>query len=122
MRLIDVEVAEKNWWQELRTNYADDYGKGFQAGLLAVIRQPTIDPAPKWIPVTERLPEEGKKVLTLDKWGHIHDRSLYKHMHGVTVFRPDGLSPGKDITHWMPLPGPPDMSNAKMTKENENHG
>ena len=43
MRLIDVEVAEKNWWQELRTNYADDYGKGFQAGLLAVIRQPTIE-------------------------------------------------------------------------------
>lgn len=46
MRLIDVEVAEKNWWQELRTNYADDYGKGFQAGLLAVIRQPTIEAEP----------------------------------------------------------------------------
>lgn len=29
---------------------------------------------PDWIPVKERLPEIGVRVLTLDKWGHIRDR------------------------------------------------
>ncbi len=32
------------------------------------------DKVPEWIPVKERLPEIGVRVLTLDKWGHIRDR------------------------------------------------
>ena len=87
MRLIDVEVAEKNWWQELRTTYADDYGKGFQAGLLAVIRQPTIDPAPQWIPVTERLPENEVDVLICARRGS-YKGGFYTHV--ATAFHTDG--------------------------------
>lgn len=29
------------------------------------------------------------------------------------VFRPDGLAPRKNITHWMPLPGAPEAHNGK---------
>ena len=61
----------------------------------------------EWISVKDRLPEIGLRVLTLDKWGHIHDRSLYRFNCGFLSFRPDGLEPGKDVTHWMPLPEPP---------------
>ena len=61
----------------------------------------------QWINVKDRLPEIGLRVLTLDKWGHIHDRSLYRFNSGFLSFRPDGLKPGKDVTHWMPLPHPP---------------
>ena len=60
-----------------------------------------------WISVKQRLPELNEKVLTLDKWGHIRDRELYAFIAGTVLFRPDGLRPGKDITHWMPLPEPP---------------
>ena len=61
----------------------------------------------EWISVKDSLPEIGVRVLTLDKWRHIHDRELYQYRSGGLVFRPDGLEPGNDVTHWMPLPEPP---------------
>lgn len=61
----------------------------------------------EWISVNDRLPETGERVLTLDKWGHIRDRELFRFKSGFICFRPDGLVPVKDITHWMPLPEPP---------------
>ena len=61
----------------------------------------------EWISVKDRLPEVGERVLTLDKWGHIHDRMLYQFVDGFISFRPDGLKPGSEVTHWMPMPQPP---------------
>ena len=62
----------------------------------------------RWISVKDRLPEEGIRALTLDKYGNIGVRAL-KRFAGEEnpLFRPDGLAPGKHITHWMPLPQPP---------------
>lgn len=53
----------------------------------------------KWHSCGERLPECGEAVLTYSKYGHIHDR-----IFDGTLFRPDGLKPGKDITHWRYMP------------------
>ena len=64
----------------------------------------------EWIRVYDRLPEPGERVLTHDKWGHIHDRVLYQFVDGCVLFRPDGLKPGKDVTHWMPLPEQPEVT------------
>lgn len=65
-------------------------------------------PLPRWIPVTERLPEQGKRYLVIrfDEvtktqfidilWHDAHDlwwNRLYKGQYNVT--------------HWMPLPEPP---------------
>ena len=61
----------------------------------------------RWIPVKERLPEEGITVLTFDKRGHVRDRALYTFRGGQRLFRPDGLAPGYDVLYWMPLPEPP---------------
>ena len=54
---------------------------------------------PRWIPVTERLPERFKRVLTVDKYGVI----TFNWISG------DGKnwSTGYHITHWMPLPPAP---------------
>ena len=70
---------------------------------------PTADVQPvRWIPVTERLPEQGKRYLVIrfDEvtktqfidilWHDAHDlwwNRLYKGQYNVT--------------HWMPLPEPP---------------
>ena len=46
MRLVDMDEVEKSWELELRANFSDDYGKGFRAGLTAVIRHPAIEVEP----------------------------------------------------------------------------
>ena len=62
----------------------------------------------RWIPVEERLPELETPVLVLDRRGNRMIRTLRKlATDKEPVFRPDGLVPGKHITHWMPLPEPP---------------
>ena len=69
---------------------------------------------PKWIPVTERLPEhaygEGDSVLTVSSLGSM--RVLY--FDGGNWCYPTGeaLTTARKypITHWMPLPEPPKES------------
>ena len=52
---------------------------------------------PQWIPVSERLPEDGANVLIFDKFG-THG-SIY------TLNYYDGfMLKHKGVTHWMPLP------------------
>ena len=50
---IEREAIEKAFAEEIRTNYLDDYAKGFQAALLAVMSIPIADVAPvrhgRWI-------------------------------------------------------------------------
>ena len=54
----------------------------------------------KWIPVTERLPEHGQEVI-------VYSGNILK----PTVFAYQFWNPKYDtwlrITHWMPLPKPP---------------
>lgn len=63
----------------------------------------------RWIPVTERMPELEVPVLVLDRRGNMIVRTLRRLVSDKeAVFRPDGLAPRKNITHWMPLPGAPE--------------
>lgn len=62
----------------------------------------------RWIPVSERLPEDGVEVLFVDSGGDIY---MGDHVSGVPQWEKDnGFWSGKfynNITHWMPLPEPP---------------
>ena len=63
----------------------------------------------RWIPVTERMPELEVPVLVLDRRGNMIVRTLRRLVSDKeAVFRPDGLAPRKNITHWMPLPEAPE--------------
>ena len=63
---------------------------------------------PKWIPVTERLPNYGEKCLVVRKLHSHNDFSIgvsYCYVQKEGFFS----DTGRDwrVTHWMPLPEPP---------------
>ena len=77
-------------------------------------RMPTIDPEslrPRWIPVTERLPVEAKKVLCFLalSGGPMVETGYYM---GDELWYYTGIEAPHHgiVTHWMPLPEPPEVS------------
>lgn len=95
MRKINADELEK--WMD-----RDDWGSPDErwrpeSEFGAIIdAQPTVD---GWISVDERLPEKGVKVLICWDTGYVNigDRFL------ICQYLND-----KEITHWMPLPEPPE--------------
>ena len=64
---IEREAIEKAFAEEIRTNYLDDYAKGFQAALLAIMSIPSADVAP----------------VRHGRWniGYFHDRVCSRCLH-----------------------------------------
>jgi len=54
----------------------------------------------RWIPVSERLPEEKQSVLALDRTGTAYHWEYSKCLSNMFI---------GDYTHWMPLPEPPEV-------------
>ena len=78
-------------------------------GLSHAVDQMTEWRKKRWIPVTERLPEENEVVLVADNANDIGIGSLQPLWHGVVWVVPfeDVDNEFCPITHWMPLPEPP---------------
>lgn len=71
----------------------------------------------EWIPVTERLPEEGVVVLAYlpkqaDVEGGVYAAMLSKLQTLRGTFS-TSFGFGFEATHWMPLPAPPNMGSGK---------
>lgn len=62
-----------------------------------------------WIPVSERLPEEDEWVLVFSKRGRrpVHDSKL---LYVDEDYGPQWIC-SHSVTHWMPLPEPPEHEN-----------
>ena len=85
------------------------YDEGFAAGYRAA--------TPRWIPVEERLPEEGSFVLGAQydriapEDGYEVEYFLYgsKNVYNGSLWYSWSDNGGEDmvVTHWMPLPEPP---------------
>ena len=118
-RLIDANAFEINLINAimLMKNMAKAIGleddpaiqaeiKAYQDILNGVKEQPTIEPEPKWIPCSERLPDVAQRVL-LSGHGQVMVGML--HSFGKYSLEPTGISyvyPKDDIEAWMPLPEP----------------
>ena len=80
------------------TSHEQAYKKGYEQG-----KQDAL----KWIPVTERLPEENDYYLCCVKSfchpGRTYINILECTKHGFK----EGHIYTDDVTHWMPLPEPP---------------
>ena len=77
-------------------------------GELANVIQSYEESKPGWIPVTERLPEAGERVLCYCR-ANIYEvmkmRTDGAWVHNDTVY--DSAYMSGFVTHWMPLPEPP---------------
>ena len=64
----------------------------------------------KWIPVTERLPEDDVLVLCIGaRGGMFLGRSPSRFSDGSTYFAVPNARSCRYGTHWMPLPEPPQL-------------
>ena len=119
MRTIDADALKDGYMhmgydpnEHPEESYMEGWCKGFNAAvdhcIGHVIHAPTIEPEPKWIPVSERLPKIGKEVLLSEP----NDTFLAEY-HGNG--NPEGVWHIDGIHHflqdikgcaWMPLPKP----------------
>lgn len=61
---------------------------------------------PKWIPVTERLPEKDGAFITAYSKGGVSQNWYMTFHHGGGKWYQNSEDTG-EVTHWMPLPEPP---------------
>lgn len=65
----------------------------------------TIEQEPRWIPVSERLPEKNVEVLATTEWGAVTIAEMYS---ANDWFIHEGTTNAEidEIVAWMPLPKP----------------
>lgn len=107
-KLIDADALEKDGWKMNRIVRVDKNTMEYQTKKPTDF--PTIEPEPKWIPCTERLPENKSYVLTTIK---VPGR---KRPHARSGWYEDGLFMNDngdvwklmdiEVKAWMPLPSP----------------
>jgi Protein of unknown function (DUF551) len=68
----------------------------------------------EWISVKERLPRKGRDLGAIDEcltysfgWVHVSVRR-HRHWWSLHELHEPGGVPRRGITHWMPLPDPPE--------------
>ena len=71
-----------------------------------------LEEAQRWIPVSERLPEDRVTILAAFNNREILTAKYYKYYEGFgsveNYWRIEGWHSG-NVTHWMPLPQPPEV-------------
>ena len=115
IELLD-EATEK--LKELCGGLNDHDGNGVRADYLiahgVVISNLETTTMQQWIPVAERLPEDTSKVLAVVKSvcgkGNPHIQLVWYGTNGFHISDPDFgyLNMNRYVTHWMPLPQPPE--------------
>lgn len=99
-RLIDAIEQEMPYCPD--TDYEIGYQNGLTMAKAIVLKLDADTNVGKWIPVTERLPEKLKEVITYR--GECGTSIEYTYGDGAWFFDDTMLD---DVTHWMPLPEPP---------------
>lgn len=134
-RKIDLESLPLKNWKKEATMFQDDYTAGAGTSWLlnvakaenemiwemirAIEEAPTLTPQNEWVRVEERLPQKdgwylvyapgywgNSKIYGLDGLAYSNFKHNYKVHWGIE--RGTGRGWPGIVTHWMPLPAPPD--------------
>ena len=107
-RAIDADALHKKFFKEFDHNCRlvnkQNVARAWQGAMQLLYDAPTIDPMKQeWISVKDRLPEEKVKVLVV----------LGSNIRGKRICIDQRISGnwrglGRLVTHWMPLPEPPE--------------
>lgn len=114
-RAIDSENLYK-FLTDQRVNETGAFAKGVNKGIniaRSALRNeqiaPTITPPNEWVSVEDRLPTPGERVIATDGQfvgeGYL-DSCCRWFRYGGFEWRFFDIE--RDVTHWMPLPEPPD--------------
>lgn len=83
----------------------------FKRRIIEAMEPTEYELARRWIPVSERLPDEGEQVLVairLRHWTHEMPTLIVSSWYEHEDFCGDEDDiPRQGVTHWMPLPEPP---------------
>lgn len=106
-RLIDADALR----QTMESNLY--WGLNTDGTILDTIDEaPTIEAAPvvhgRWIPVEERLPEDGVTVLVCGSRGGIYTAYCNRKHKNPGWHKLNSKCHHCEPTHWMPLPEPPE--------------
>lgn len=99
-RMADHLIANRVTFQEYDCHWATEqaYKNGYEQGK---------KDAAKWIPVTERLPEQTSRCLVA-RWDYVTDKPFIDILWFEKGIWWNRLHVGNyAVTHWMPLPEPP---------------
>ena len=138
-RKIDLESLPLKNWKKEAAMFQDDYTAGAGTSWLlnvakaenkmiwemirAIEEAPTLTPPNEWVSVEERLPEqENTQVLMTDgECCYISSRNnMVRFLDCEGIFIPGKAGAGVKVTHWMPLPAPPDRRPPE--EEGDQHG
>lgn len=109
MPWIDVGALKEKYADQLSVQRVFGYDAGFVAGILAALEMPTLTPPNEWVSVEERSPKLRENVLVCAYW-HEHWGVYMGWNSGHGWYVSCGLGQRSDVkvSHWMPLPAPPD--------------
>ena len=110
-RLIDADALIAEWEKRMVLMAKEANGKHavyLEAAINALREFPTVEVAPQWIPVTERLPEPFVSVL-----GYCPDEDPIPAVHecyinGFGQWTSSVVYGMGNVTHWMEMPKPPE--------------
>lgn len=111
MRLIDADKLKEKA-SKMMFEKATGFGSFDAVGVLDIDAAPTIDPetlrpTAEWISVKDRMPEPHTNVLFFGRYGFFI--GWYSHL--MKKWRSDEYGEVQEVTHWMPLPNPPEATN-----------
>lgn len=102
------EVPNYGDWACSQCGQRYEYDEGHRIRLTDAQLESLRNP-PRWIPVSERLPEHGEIVAVVTRFGVVlaADRDGGKWFHTAPEMVTQEIH---CVTHWMPLPKPPQVS------------
>lgn len=99
-------------WIDAHTDVDDTDGVGLLEDVLWEINaQPTLTPPNEWVSVEERLPGSQEDVLVVAFWHECWQTMIGWHSDAGKKWRvitPHGEREPGGVSHWMPIPAPPD--------------